>query len=69
MSRTIKFLRSGMYLAAMIGALGFGATQALGSPREAGTARACNDEQCNWECQQLGAGYGYCEWYGCECLL
>lgn len=70
MNGRMGFLRRSLYAVAVLGALGFGAAQAFGSPTPPSAARACNDTECNWECEQLGAGYGYCDEYGqCQCLL
>lgn len=70
MTRRLILLRNGAFALAIAATLGFGATQALAGTAPAQAARSCDDTLCNWECEQLGAGGGYCNSYGqCECLL
>jgi hypothetical protein len=58
-------------LAAMTAAaLGFGASQAVASPREAETERACNPTGCNQWCRAQGGISGRCTDSGqCLCLF
>ena len=50
-------------------ALGFGASQAMASPREAAEERACNPTGCNKQCQAQGGISGRCNNGQCLCLF
>lgn len=75
MSRSLSFLRRGFLGIAFVGALGFGATQALASPRAAGgpddpycpidDAGPYYSSYCSMGCPE---GIGYCGMDGrCHC--
>lgn len=73
-----RSLGRGVFAAALLGALGFGASQALASPGAAREAAYCTREEaaeCNFACQEaLGTGWrGRCTKtaYGqvsCQCV-
>jgi hypothetical protein len=74
-----RFLGRGIFAAALLGALGFGATQAVASPTTPAAARAiCSRDEgaaCNGACvDEYGWGYrGRCskDYFGfitCECF-
>lgn len=65
--RHITMLRRGLFALATAGALGFGGSQALASPRQAeGEARACNQDVCTERCAREGL-IGLCSGRGCYC--
>lgn len=74
MSRSFTYLRRGLAALAMLGALGFGATQALASPEAARAPRYCPvapdgspyyTDYCGQYCPY---GVGYCNAVGvCRC--
>ena len=76
MSRTLSHLRQGLLGAALLGSLGFGASQALATPREAtGTAATClygdpgGRSYSRSYCQSEGYRDGTCTRIGfCACL-
>lgn len=73
MLRSTRMLRHGLFAAATMAALGFGATQALAAPRaEADAARACsnlNHAQCRDSCRAMGYDTGSCvAGGGCWCV-
>ena len=72
MSGIATKIRSGVLAALMLGALGFGATQALASPGEAEKAAACTQQGCNARCEaQFGPfASGFCDpELGCVCAV
>ena len=76
MSRTLLHLRRGLLGAALLGSLGFGASQALATPREAaGTDGTClygdpgARSYCRSWCQSEGYRDGACARQGfCACI-
>jgi hypothetical protein len=73
MTRFTRMLRQGVFAAATIAALGFGATQAFAAPRaQADAARVCSrgqHEMCHATCVWYGYDRGWCIGDGlCECL-
>lgn len=71
MSGIATKIRNGVLAASMLGALGFGATQALASPAEAEKAAACTQQGCNARCEaQFGPfAAGFCENGECTCAV
>lgn len=70
MRREVVTIRNGARAAAVVGALGFGAAQALASPREArAEPPVCNTGQCNVSCRAMGADSGRCVGDDCACLF
>ena len=65
MKRSIRLLNRSVFALAMVGALAFGAAEALAAPRvEAQADRPwCNPVKCNEEC----GGYGICSGFNCLC--
>ena len=65
-------VRNGVMAAALVGALGFGATQALATPAEPAKDSACSPGKCDKQCkEQFGpfAG-GFCDPFGgCSCAV
>ncbi len=62
-----KVAGQGMFAAAIIAALAFGANQAAATAA-AETARACSDRWCNNLCVSAGFSGGYCYGgYDCVC--
>ncbi len=59
--------RNGVLGAALVGALGFGATQALAAPGEAAQGPVCNTVDCRQLCRTLGYAEGFCSRGGCFC--
>lgn len=75
MSGIAKVLRTGLFSAAMLGALGFGASQAAAAPQGAqSAARACSayqDAKCQDYCESKGYDAGWCDplyYAGCKCV-
>ena len=67
MSRSLSYLRRGLLGIALMGSLGFGATQALAAPPRVPQARFCVEEWCNEYCEQQGL-MGTCRFNGtCWC--
>lgn len=67
-------IRSAVFSAATVLALGFGAAQAFASPGTAVRAEEkafyCSASQCNFDCQRRGARGGFCEgpmYPTCQC--
>ena len=63
MSRT-KMLRNGLFAAATLSALGFGAAQAFAAPAAPTSRFACNpwdEPRCIEYCQNKGADTGTCD--------
>jgi hypothetical protein len=69
MSRTIRQLRSAALGMCFAGTLGFGATQALASPREEPEQQICRDSVCSTACRTLGFPGGFCAGESCVCYL
>jgi hypothetical protein len=75
MSRSFTYLRRGLAALAMLGALGFGATQALATPGpDAAAVRYCPDRGFDYAYASCGfgcpGGRGYCAAGGiCRCGL
>lgn len=67
-------LRRGMLALSFVGAMGFGATQAIAAPEQA-RFQTCPwspngpqfDDDCYAYCQQQRFDFGYCENGGCVC--
>ena len=55
--------------AAVVAALGFGASQALASPAEAVEAAACDRIKCTAKCRSLGQTGGACFGDQCVCYI
>ena len=70
MSAIVTKIRNGVLAASMLGALGFGATQALASPAEV-EAQACTQQGCNARCEaQFGPfAAGFCQNGECQCAV
>lgn len=67
MSRSLSYLRRGLLGIAFVGALGFGASQALAAPPQVSQARSCID-YCYTQCWEMGWEGGYCTYTGaCFC--
>lgn len=74
MTRTWTRLRPALLSLAFLGALGFGATQALAAPDQA-QFRRCNwspagpqlDPYCDEQCRAQGYEWGYCNGGSCIC--
>lgn len=63
-------IRGGMFAAATVAALGFGAAQAFASPSAAAEARACTNAECNDWCRGQGYDGGICAGsWGCACWI
>jgi len=71
MSAIFTKVRNGLLAASMLGALGFGATQALAAPAAAEEAAACTQQGCNARCEaQFGPfASGFCENGVCQCAV
>lgn len=71
MSGILTKVRNGVLAASMLGALGFGASQALAAPAEAEKAAACSQNACNRQCEaQFGPfASGFCENGVCQCAV
>ena len=72
MSGILTKVRNGVLAAAMLGALGFGASQALAAPAAAQKAAACTQQGCNARCQAQHGSFaaGFCDPdLGCICAL
>jgi hypothetical protein len=54
-------------VAALAGALGFGGTQAVATPREPNPPDTCNPGQCMSTCKQMGWDGGRCFSGDCLC--
>jgi hypothetical protein len=73
MSRSLSFVRRGILSAGVAGVLGFGATQALASPRSAADVKYCpTDGENSYYSTYCGSGcpggVGYCTIGGvCRC--
>lgn len=68
MTREIATLRNGALAAALVGALGFGAAQALALPPDARQGPpACNPGQCQSSCIAMGYDGGTCAGGMCTC--
>ena len=66
MKRSIQLLSRSLYAAALLGALAFGATEALAAPAQdlASKRPICDPVECNNRC----GGYGICDsHWGCLC--
>lgn len=66
MSRSIHRLRRTVFGAAVLGCLGFGATQAIASP-EIPANVGCNPTLCSAGCWAKGYYGGVCRETGCYC--
>lgn len=72
MSRSLSYLRRGLLGIAVVSSLGFGATQAFGSPEQPARVGRCYatgydyyDPACANACP---GNIGYCDWRGyCRC--
>lgn len=64
--RHITMLRRGLFALVTAGALGFGGSQALASPKQAGVRAQCNPENCTERCAREGL-IGLCSGRGCYC--
>jgi hypothetical protein len=78
MSRSLSYLRRGLLGIALVGSLGFGATQAFATPEET----AASGGSCPWSangpyfyppcedfCREVGGGeWGYCDNGMCVCV-
>jgi hypothetical protein len=72
MSGIVTKVRNGLVAASLVGALGFGATQALATPAEAAKAAVCSPGQCDKQCKQQFGPFaaGYCDPFGgCSCAV
>ncbi|HEX7243321.1 MAG TPA: hypothetical protein VF263_23765 [Longimicrobiaceae bacterium] len=70
MSRFTARLRRGVFGLSVLGALSFGATQALASPQPRADAAPTCDQVCNRVCQSLGLIGGFCSGeIGCSCYI
>ena len=72
MSGIYTKVRNGVLAASMLGALGFGAGQALAAPAAAQKAAACSQQGCNARCEaQFGPfASGFCDpQFGCVCAV
>ena len=68
MRRSIHHLRRALFGAAVLGSLGFGASQALASQPKPSAAAVCGQAQCILECVRRGYDYGHClPQGGCAC--
>lgn len=68
MPRSATLLRNALFSLALVSTLGFGASQALASPRPAKTsAAACSYSYCNSHCLRTGYAEGYCAGGQCYC--
>lgn len=61
MSRSLSYLRRGLLGAAVAGALGFGATQALATPAQTSARTVCSPEMEAYCAQLCGEAGGYCQ--------
>jgi hypothetical protein len=64
-----RAIRSGMFVAAVVAALGFGGAQAFASPGAAKAERACDPAQCDANCKARGFTGGYCQFGWCGCYV
>ena len=65
-------VRNGLVAASLLGALGFGATQALATPAAPSKAAVCSPGQCDKQCKaQFGPfASGFCDPFGgCSCAV
>ena len=71
MSGIYTKFRNGVLAASMLGALGFGASQALAAPAAAQAPPTCNQGACNRQCEaQFGSfASGFCENGVCMCAV
>ena len=64
-----SLIRTGLFTAAVLGTLGFGASQALAAPDTAARAPTCNERQCDRTCQDAGLSGGFClDRTSCNCF-
>ncbi|HEU0298329.1 MAG TPA: hypothetical protein VFR37_02720 [Longimicrobium sp.] len=56
----------GLFAAAFVAAMGFGAAQAVAAPSAAGSVRGCTPESCQKKCAMQGLT-GFCAGRGCWC--
>ena len=66
--RMIGKIGRGLFGAALVGALGLGATQAVARPPAAAAAAVCSGSRCTWDCLEQGFERGRCTSFDeCEC--
>lgn len=69
MSSTRSLFRRGVFAAAVLGTLGFGATQALATPAASAAPPTCNEQQCDRTCRDAGFSGGFClDRTSCNCF-
>ena len=69
MIRSIRTVQRGVLSVALVGALGFGASQALATPAPPQAEQSC-DALCNRVCRAAGFIGGFCgDGVSCSCYL
>jgi hypothetical protein len=75
MNRSSTNVRRALLALAFVGALGFGATQAVAAPEQARTATCSEtsgseiDYSCARECRRMGYYWGTCDGGVCSCEI
>lgn len=67
MSRSFSYLRRGLLGVAVVGSLGFGASQALAAPPQASHQRVCYEAYCDDYCWRNWFATGQCSGQACYC--
>lgn len=60
MSRSLSYLRQGLFGIVFVGSMGFGASQALAAPQQTSQAAVCDSLECLRDCVNYGYSYGDC---------
>jgi hypothetical protein len=68
MTRIRRAICIGLFSAATVSALGFGAAQAFAAPSAPARATVCGDERCDAICVSKGYAYGDCSTGACRCF-